>query len=544
MKYSKQWLVATRTLALVLALAVAACSEDPLEEPDPVPAQDVWISEPDTSTGADDVSLVDASNPGLDAPAQADTADAAVGEDEQPAAPLGALADGLELVGIEAFQTIETRLVEAGERVESPIPLIALRETLFRVLVVTPAGWTPRPITLHVRLTDTSTGASQLLTTTQNVAASSTPGERASALELRVPGAVMTAHTSAAFYLVGEGAASVDSAGSHLARWPRDNTSMPLAARATTGTLHLVLVPMRFDTDGSGRLPDTSPAQLALFEQLLRAIYPAHVLRLEVREPIAWTTSVRWGDFNRELRALKQADGAEHAYYYGLIRPKETFAQYCSGTCTTGQSFTVSSADATSYRVGSGVGFSGEDWAWTLVHELGHMHGRGHAPCGVSFWSADSSYPHTRGIVGVRGWDARNDTLFGPSEVTDFMGYCDDTWVSDYTYLGLLTRMQQANALPGAMGYSIPSRWRYINWSDTEAPSWGRDSLEVNPTTGQWATASFFDADGRTLDTLEIPHIVYAHDGERSVLVPQPPAGTARVQIDAPSKNFTLAQGL
>lgn len=537
------------TLAIFVLLATTACAvEEPIDvifwQPDP----DVSLPQPDASIVPDaplDGGIVDSgveNRPDVqrnDAAHRTD-ADANSFEDEEPPAPLMPLANGIALTGIEVFQTIESVLLEDGEPQSSPVLLIAGREALFRLLVTVEDGWAPKEITAELLLTNGETGATQALRTTQTIATNSSPENRSSALEVRVPGELIEPTTNASFRLLGPGSVDVESPTPSPARWPRDASTIPLEASDSTGTLHLVIVPMRFDTDGSGRLPDTSPEQLTIFEDLVRAIYPAAELRIEVREPISWTNSVRWGDFNTALRALKQADGADHAYYYGLIRPKETFEEFCIGTCTTGQSFTVSSADATSYRVGSGVGFSGERWAWTLAHELGHMLGRGHSPCGVSFWSADGAYPHNGGITGVRGWDSRTDTLYGPSEVTDYMGYCSNLWVSDYTYLRLILRLQQSHTLERTMGFALPSRWRYISWSDDYAPTWAGETIEVDPSTGDWAWATFYDLEGVVLERVEIPLIPYAHDNEYSVLVPEAPEGATRVQIDAAETHFSL----
>jgi hypothetical protein len=530
-------------LALVLASAVVACGDDAASTDDHQTLADAGDTQPDSQT-PDAAPTADTDPPQADTTtADADSggeADADATAQPDTPSPAAVLADGVTITEISALQTIETKLVVDSAQVASEIPLVAGRETLFRVLVSVDAGWTPAEVTAEVLLVDGATDDSELLADTLTVAADSTLDERGSVFEVRVPAASLTADTSVSFRLIGDGGVGVDEATPSPARWPRDGSTMPLAAAEETGTLHVVLVPFRYESDGSNRLPDTSDAQLALFEDALGALYPAQDILLEVRDEVAWTGWMRFGSINRELRTLKQDDGAEHAYYYGLIRPEETFGEYCSGTCTTGQSFTVSSAEATSYRVGSGLGYSGERWAWTLVHELGHMHGRGHAPCGVSFWSQDSSYPHADGVVGVWGWDAREDALFGPEEATDFMGYCDDLWASDYTYMGIYERMQAANDLQQSMSLMPPTTWRYVNWSDARRPTWGRTTRERNPYSGEWAEATFVGADGGALWRTRIPFIRYAHGGERSVLVPSAPEAAERVEIGLAGHSFTL----
>lgn len=547
--------MSTRLTPLVAIITASltswvACQGDP-PAPDEV-APDVTLADveedmgdvsppPDMMTsGAEDMAEADLATSDMADEPSAEDMNLEPEEDMAPPPPPLTLAGGIALTGVQAFQTIETRLLEAGAPLDPEVPLIAGRETLFRVLVSPEPGWTPREVEAQVVLTDEATGLSETFSAAMTIVGDSTLDVRGSAYELRVPGEKITTTTSISARLVGIGEQAVEEPAPNAARWPADGTRHALEVTDTTGELHVVIVPMRYDGDGSGRLPDTSPAQLALFEDALRAVYPATRVRLEVREPIVWSGYVDWGDFNRELRALKMSDGAEHAYYYGLIRPDETFEDYCSRRCTTGQSFTVSSAEAASYRVGSGVGFSGERWAWTLVHELGHMHGRGHATCGVSFWDEDRAYPHSGGYVGVWGWDSRRDVIIPPRSATDFMGYCDELWASDYTYLGILERMQEANALARPLSLPAEQTWRYIDWSEDRAPRWGRTSRERDPATGEWALARFYDAEGAVLDELQVPLVRYAHDGERSVLVPELPAGAHRVDIEAPSASFTL----
>lgn len=504
------------------------------------PDADAGVEE-DTSprdTAFDDVA-VDVS---VDTSDTKDTPDSESAEDVAPDTASGPmLAADIEISGIQAFQTIETKLVEDGAPVTSDVPLVVGRDTLFRVAVTPTSTWSPREVTAELELVDENAGQTVLFSKTMTVNGTSTPDVRDSSFEFRVSGEKISTATAASFRLLGDGSMGVEATSPTPARWPQDGSMMPLEATDEPGELHVVIVPFRWDTDGSGRLPDTSAQQIALFEEALRALYPASELRLEVREAISWTSRVDWGDFNIELRSLKQSDRADDAYYYGLVKPADTFSQYCGGRCTTGQSFTVSSAESTSYRVGAGLGFSGERWAWTLVHELGHMHGRGHAPCGVSWWSEDRSYPYAESSIGVRGWDSRTDTMYAHDDVTDFMGYCEDLWASDYTYLGILERMRQANARIHPMSLVPESTWRYINWNETSAPEWGPQTRERDPSTGEWARAVFTDAAGNELARRRVPLLRYAHHGERSVLVPQAPNGSSSVEIRAFTKRFSLA---
>ena len=70
------------------------------------------------------------------------------------------------------------------------------------------------------------------------------------------------------------------------------------------------------------------------------------------------------------------------------------------------------------------------------AHEWGHNWGRSHAPCGNPP-GPDANYPYAGGAIGVYGLDVAAHALKPPT-FTDLMGYCNNEWISDYTYMGVL----------------------------------------------------------------------------------------------------------
>ena len=81
------------------------------------------------------------------------------------------------------------------------------------------------------------------------------------------------------------------------------------------------------------------------------------------------------------------------------------------------------------------------------AHELGHNFGRSHAPCG-GVASPDPNYPYAGGVTGQWGYDLVAGTLKPPTN-TDLMGYCGNTWISDYTYMGVHEPARARPANPG-----------------------------------------------------------------------------------------------
>lgn len=355
------------------------------------------------------------------------------------------LPDGVTLSGLELYQAVQIPLMADGAELPRTTPIVANRDALMRAYV-TLSG--PAPAGLRAELLiEAADGTTTRVRADGPLTSPSRVEDAASTFNLHIPAAAMTPSARYRLRLLSDDGAPAPATGTHDARYPRDGSLATLGAEADEGGIDLVLVPLRYLYDGSGRLPDTSPAQLALFEELLTALYPISEVHIRVREPVDWTDGPQlftgnfdFGQLNGFLRDLKTSDGAPSAsYYYALVQPAPTFSDYCGRSCTTGQSFVVSDPTNGAQRAGGGMGYSGERWAWTLAHELGHMHGRNHAPCNVR--RSDPDFPYPGGKIGLWGYDRRSETFLDPSVATDMMGYCDDEWISDYTYDALFDRV-------------------------------------------------------------------------------------------------------
>jgi hypothetical protein len=224
----------------------------------------------------------------------------------------------------------------------------------------------------------------------------------------------------------------------------------PTEARQA-GTLTVTLVPVRYDADGSGRLPDTSPAQLQRYEDLFYAMYPITDIDIVVRsQALAWDSTVSsngngWNNLLDAVANLRNNDNAAfNNYYYGIFEPAGSANNYCGGGCVAGLGFLGGPSDDWSHSA-IGLGFSGDMAAETAVHELGHNHGREHAPCGgVS--GADGSYPYSGAGIGTWGYNILTGQLYDPSDHVDMMSYCNPTWISDYNFENIFDRVQYVNS--------------------------------------------------------------------------------------------------
>ena len=67
----------------------------------------------------------------------------------------------------------------------------------------------------------------------------------------------------------------------------------------TNRALEIVVVPIKYDADGSGRLPDTTPAAIEKLRGFFAAAYPTHTVSISVRASVAWASAIDSDRFER-----------------------------------------------------------------------------------------------------------------------------------------------------------------------------------------------------------------------------------------------------
>lgn len=456
--------------------------------------------------------------------------DAAPAIDASPTTE-GRLATGVTLDGLALFQGTRVALFAGGVAVTPNAPIVAGRRAVVRAYV-DPGARAGQSFMgeLEVREGDRVVSVLHDQKTLRGVSDDASPS---SVLAFDLPAEVVTTTASYAVRIVDPSGDAAPAGVAHVARLPRDGSLAPLGAQSDLTGLHLVLVPLRWDGDGSGRLPDTSPAQLQLIRDLLLAVYPLAHLTIDVHAPIPWSDSltfsgnVDFGAVNSMLMSLRASDSAPPgAYYYALVNAADTYSAYCGGSCVTGQSFVTDMAADADYRVGSGVGFSGQDSAWTLVHEIGHEYGRSHAPCDAG--GADPDFPYAGGGIGVWGFDPRTNTFQDPSALSDFMGYCDPTWTSDYTWSAIFDRTVAVAAL--ASGRREPSLLVRVG-GEVGARIAGTVSVRRPHGDGR-VVGTWLDAGHHTISLASAPTVTQSHTDERLAVFSAPPEGAAFLTID------------
>ncbi len=190
--------------------------------------------------------------------------------------------------------------------------------------------------------------------------------------------------------------------------------------------------------------------------------------------------------------------------------------------------------------------------AETVAHELGHNMSLSHADCGDPA-GADPSFPHENARSGVWGWDPRGDGSLVPPDRADFMSYCDPTWVSDYYFSNALRfRLQDALEV-----WEIPAATRTLlvsGGADADGtlrldPAFVVDARPLLPQTPGPYTMTGRRADGGELFSMRFGMAGFA-DGDGSsgftFALPVEPAWEtelATLSISGPGGSVEMAEG-
>ena len=458
-------------------------------------------------------------------------------DDDAGGGPSGPLVKGLEITGLALYQGVRIDLVSDGEVVidDAPVDVVADRDAMLRVLVNPGSDWESRTVAAVATLDLDGEGDTETFSGEKNISGASDDRSLNNSIQIDIPREAMTRSAG----LVSVKLIEVDdvegSGNSNGAEWTASGDFLDLNARDTGTSVRIVLIPIEYRGDGSGRLPDMSEGQLEIYRDRLYAQFPTREIDLVVGDPMVVNYQISpfgggWGQLLESLYYLREDQNAAfEEYYYGLFSPSSSFAQFCQQGCVAGLSSLAQSASAEWARVSMGLGFSGEGSAGTMVHEIGHAHGREHAPCGVD----DPGYfPHSGAGLGVQGYDLRAGALKNVGDYTDFMGYCDPTWVSDYTYNWLFDRISEVN---GNAEYIAPPgfqpEWTAVRIDEEGVAHRGTEHTLMLPPQGAKEEVVFLDAGGGELERVQGSFHGYSHLAGGRLLIPTPDDKVAFVRL-------------
>ena len=225
--------------------------------------------------------------------------------------------------------------------------------------------------------------------------------------------------------------------------FPASGTPIAMDVR-TTDPFRVRFVPVR--TKADNRQGNVTTANRDRFLETAMRLHPLASFDSDMR--VVYTTSTdkplqsenanqAWNAVVQEILTKRTAE-SNSRYYYGVVNPA-----YNNGVAGVGYIGAAAAIGWDKLPSGSSV----------AAHEWGHNWDREHAPCGGA-GNPDQSFPYSGGEIGVIGYDLVNEEL-KPADSHDLMGYCDDEWISDYTYKGVMSFRNNESSLASGMGEAI-----------------------------------------------------------------------------------------
>ena len=412
----------------------------------------------------------------------------------------GVAVKGLDIDSITFNQGVEIPLMENGEEVGSRnAPVVEGRDGILRVYLDRQDEWQPRAIKVYLEFEEGDSpdpveifvdgdSRARQLDSTANFDIDAVPSELHFQVRLE------------------EVESDVEAEGDdNESQWPEEGYA-DLNPRDPRGPLTIQLIPVRYGADGSDRMPDTSDAQLDRFRDAFMQRYPVAEVDVSIGSTLLWNTSVEptgqgWSELLDAVLQRRWDESPDRdVYYYGLFSPALSITSYCSTGCIAGLSPLNENPNDDWGRASIGLGFPGEGAASTMVHEVGHAHGREHAPCGLFGQASDSNYPYSNASIGVWGYDILGRSLQDPDDYTDFMGYCEPTWVSDYSYDELFDRVRAVNNLDHFVAApDAAQHWLVLSSVGTGAVRRAGQIQRALPPSGEQRTVTLLDSRGTTI---------------------------------------------
>jgi len=440
----------------------------------------------------------------------------------------GGPALGITVKRIDVYQTVKVPVMDSGAEITTDkrtTDVVTGRTTMFRLSVALDSGFSARQISARVTV-DNGTTVAQYFAK-QAVSKDSVETEPMSTFQVVVPAEQITPDTRYSAELV-ECATGAGAGQAGSARFPKTG-DVALAARLTGG-LKVTIVPLQ----ANSKVPDTSETALTTYRQQLMAMYPIDAITFTVAPPMTVAYPLDWEGTLDQMRAKRKSDGAAaDVYYYGLLKPVDSFNAFCGNGCTTGIGY-LTDAKSPGQRAALGVGYADRVSAQTMAHEIGHNLGRAHAPCvpsGGSISGVDAKYPFTDGRTGIIGYDSRTKALLS-DKGTDLMGYCSNVWLSEYTYGAIMDRIALVNGNQSqVVSAAALQTWRVLIVGGSKGARWGVPITTPSLPEGTAVTARVVDAAGNSLEQITVYRTDMSDSGAASIMVPEPKQGWRGVEV-------------
>jgi len=416
----------------------------------------------------DDTTAVDTSESSTSADPSGTGTETETGDPEPPPPPeLGGPAMGISILGVEANQGTAVMLTEAEVPVEPEARnayLVRDRDTLvrFQHVIDDPAAWIPRDLTAFLHVYPPDGGEELVRERTFFVQQDSDPR----ALETNFYFSLLAeeAQPGTQFWIeLRESDAAIDVSGLEPGLTEAPLTPAPFGFEDTPLEIKVMFVPVDYRYPDPWRYPDLTDEDLQIFHDYLLQQNPVQTIDIEIRdEPLIYDQQLtNLGALLGPTRALKIQDGADsNVYYHALVDVGGPSVNMVAGIANLANA-SMSDGDrrvaATVYykHYDPGDEETGEEpqtfpptgSARTFVHEVGHNQGLSHVYCpGGDAAGPDPSYPYEDGKIGVHGFGIRDFHMYTPNAAHDYMSYCGNSWVSDWTWNKTFNRIQTLTA--------------------------------------------------------------------------------------------------
>jgi hypothetical protein len=225
-----------------------------------------------------------------------------------------------------------------------------------------------------------------------------------------------------------------------------------IGAQSEPAEIKLVIMPVQYNDGGNcstNTATEITPEQEQRFLDYMHEQYPVQSVTLDFRRdtPIQWNEPLTsLAQLWKPLQDQRTAESAApNVYFYALVNACVGGIDGAGGIAA---GIPPATKDVAYQRVASGLWITDSEFGFqTVVHEVGHLHGRAHVFCaGGDAAGVDPSYPYEDGVIGVWGFGIRLFQLHSPTATRDFMTYCMPTWVSDWGWSKAFTRIRTLTA--------------------------------------------------------------------------------------------------
>jgi hypothetical protein len=296
----------------------------------------------------------------------------------------------------------------------------------------------------------------------------------------------------------------------------RLNDALPASGPGTLRTVALPPMHVRF-----------VPVVLVRHDSLRAFVQPSAIdgLMIDVRRLLPWsdltvsiappmTTTALFGTpplggsrgfFQQlmvEVEALRVNDSGHRDAYWIAVSPlPRGYSRLESGGSATIPRTPVAGGSASVLQLPSDPGYTSR----AIAHEIGHLLGRDHAPCGNPP-EPDLQFPSRNALIEAYGYDvfgwASGSSFSATPKLptsTDLMSYCLPIWVSAYTYTAMIAARQAAVPTTAIASEPVVVVSGVVDGSELQLSSIVTSHAAATPRQFSNATIDLFDVNGRVI---------------------------------------------